>query len=338
MNEISSIIKEKSPLIFAEIQKAKSVLLHCHPSPDPDSVGSALALKSALEQMGKKATVIKGDSQIPRAFLHFPGANEIVEKNYFETDLSQFDLFIILDSGGISMVSVKGEIKFPETLNTIVIDHHSSNTGFAKLNLIDTSSPATSFILFQLFKEWNVKINHDIALNLFMGMYTDTGGFKYPPCDYRILEAATECSKIAPDYTKSLFLMENSQSKEFVYFQAIALGSLETFCNDSIAISAVSYDELQSKNISKEVIGGNEIANILKSVIGWNVGILMTETEKGKVRVNFRSRDGEKYDVSQVAKALGGGGHRAAAGVCILGTIDEAKKMVVEKIKSLYNL
>jgi len=84
--EISSELKEKVPLILAEINKAESVLLYCHPSPDPDSVCSALAMKLVLQQLGKKTAIIKGDSEIPEAFMHFPGAKEIIMKSYWEID------------------------------------------------------------------------------------------------------------------------------------------------------------------------------------------------------------------------------------------------------------
>src|SRR3989344_9571766 len=96
---ISEEVKKAAPLIFNEIKKANSILLHCHPSPDPDSVGSVLAMKFALESLGKKVTVIQGDSEIPQAFMHFPGAGDIVQKSFDEMDLKEFDLFIILDSG-----------------------------------------------------------------------------------------------------------------------------------------------------------------------------------------------------------------------------------------------
>src|SRR3954463_13074656 len=105
LDPISPLIQEKAPVILAEIEKASSILLHCHPSPDPDSVGSALAMKFALEQLGKKVTVIRGDSEIPQAFMHFPGAGDIQSKSFGEVDLKNFDLFIIQDSGSPEMIS-----------------------------------------------------------------------------------------------------------------------------------------------------------------------------------------------------------------------------------------
>ena len=336
--EISPIVREKASLILAEIQKAKSILLHCHPSPDPDSIGSALAMKSALERMGGKATVIQGDSELSEAYKHFPGAEKIVPKNFFEIDLKDFDLFIILDCGNMEMISHRKPVVFPNELRTVIIDHHASNKGYGNISLIDISSPATTFIIFQLFEEWNVKLTYDIAINLLIGMYSDTGGFKYLPTDYRVLMAAAECAKIAPDYTEFIFIAENSQSKESIYFEALALGGIETFCGDSVAISAVSHDDLKKKNIPIHTTAESEVANTLKSVIGWNIGILMIEVDPGKIKVNFRSRDPKRFDVSKLAAALGGGGHRAAAGVCLMTTLSGAKELIVEKIKELYTI
>jgi phosphoesterase RecJ-like protein len=338
MSDISPLIKEKAPLILAEIKKAKSILLHCHPLPDPDSIGSALAMKFALEQLGKKATVIKGDSGVPNAFTHFPGIDQIVSKTFAEVDFGGFDLFISLDSGSENMISQENPPTMPLPLKTIVIDHHSTNEAYGDINLVDTSSPAVAFILFQLFKLWDVPITPAMATDLFMGIYTDTGGFKYPPTDYRVLSAASELARIAPDFTDTIFKMENNQSKASIYFQALALSSVETFLGGNIAIATVSNRDLVERDIPDECIRGISISNILKSVVGWNVGVSLIEHKPGEVKVSCRTRDREKFDVSKLAAALGGGGHRAAAAAVLHIPIDAVKKLVVAKAKELYNL
>jgi phosphoesterase RecJ-like protein len=150
---MTKVIDEMAPVVLDAITKAENILLHCHPSPDPDSVGSVLAMKLALEQLGKKVTAIQGDSAIPQAFMHFPGASTIVKKNFGEVSLSDFDLFIILDSGSPEMISVN-KPSFPLPIKSLVIDHHASNTSYADINLIDIASPATAYILFNLFKKY----------------------------------------------------------------------------------------------------------------------------------------------------------------------------------------
>ncbi len=338
-DDICKEVIELAPIILEEVQKSKNILLHCHPSPDPDSVCSVLAIKSVLESLGKKVTAIRGDSKIPTSFGHFPGVSSIVDKDFFEIDLSEYDLFIALDSGSPNMVSGHKPVIFPDTLKVIVIDHHASNTKYGSINLVPTTAPATAFVLFQLFKAWNIEINHDIAVNLFMGMYTDTLGFKTPLSDYKLFEACMECVKIAPDFSKNIFIMENSDRPQSIYFQALSLNNIELFLNDNIVISAVSYTELQSKDISVEDILIGSISNTLKSVIGWNVGVSMVEVAPKSIKVSFRTRDSDKFNVSKLAVALGGGGHVAAAGVRLNGyTIDEAKTLIVSKAKEVYNL
>jgi len=338
LDDISPIIKEKAPFILAEIKKAKSILLHCHPLPDPDSTASVLAMKLVLEGMGKNVVAIRGDSTVPQAFMHFPGAKDIVGKKFGEVDLKDFDLFVILDTGSPQMVSAEPILAFPVPIRTINIDHHATNKSYADVNLVDVSSPAVGFILYQLFRLWKVDITHDIALNLFIAMYTDTGGFKYPPTDHRVISAAGELARIAPDYIESLFVMENSQAKEAIYFQALALSSIETFLSDSIAIAVVSNADLKAKNIPEECIRGISISNILKSVVGWNVGISMIERMPGEIKVSCRTRDAKLFDVSKLAAALGGGGHKAAAAATLRMPLADAKKLVVAKAKELYNL
>ena len=335
---ISPLIKEKAPLILAEIKKANSILLHCHPSPDPDSVGSALAMKFVLEQMGKKATVIKGDSVIPQAFMHFPGAKDIVQKNFGEVNLKEFDLFIIVDTASISQISRLQSIQMPLTMMTIVIDHHPSNPGFADINLVEPVYPATSQILFDLFDLWKIDITPDIAANLFMGIYTDTGGFKYPGTTVRTFNVAGELANIIPEFPRIISDMENSRTLAEIRFQALALSSIETFLDGQCGLSVISNAALKEHNIAKIDIHGEQIVQILRSVSDWKFSGILVEVEHGSVKMSLRSKDGEIYDVSKLAVALGGGGHKAAAGVTVDMTIDEAKKLVVAKAKELYNL
>ncbi|MES2216284.1 MAG: DHH family phosphoesterase [Patescibacteria group bacterium] len=337
-SEASDEVKKLAPVILVEIKKAKHILLHLHPSPDPDSVGSALAMKFALEQLGKKVTAIRGDSEIPKAFMHFPGATEIVQKNFFEVDLKDFDLFIAQDSGSIEMISRVGTAVFPDSLKVIVIDHHRTNTKYGSINLVDSSYPATAQILFDLFKKWNISLTKEIASNLFMGMYTDTGGFKYVGTSPATFSAASELVKHVPEFSRLIAAMENSSTPGELAFQGLALNSIETFLNGKLALSVVSSVVLNEKGITDEDINGSMISTIMRRVGAWNVVGAMAEKEPGVTKVSFRSADGNVYDVSKLAVALGGGGHKAAAGVNMQMPISEAKKAVVAKAKEIYNL
>ncbi|MEN9524089.1 MAG: hypothetical protein RL536_158 [Candidatus Parcubacteria bacterium] len=337
-NEISPLIKEKAPLILAEIKKAKTILLHCHPSPDPDSVGSALATKFALEQLGKKVMVIRGDSEIPQAFMHFPGADSILEKNFLEIDLAEFDLFISLDTADFKRVSSRGEVKFPAELFVIDIDHHPTNPSYGSINLVEFSYPATCQILFDLFTLWGVKLNTEIASNLFIGIYTDTGGFKYLGVTTKTFETVTQLSKFIPNISELITRMENSNTPTILRFEAIALNSIQVSDSGKFALASVSRKTLEENNIPTSDIRASEICAFMLTVTDWEITASAVEFEPNKVKYSFRSKDMKKHDVSIIASTFGGGGHKMAAGVTIEMPFEKSKEAVLSKVKELYKI
>lgn len=332
---MTELVQNLAPQILEEIKKAKNILLHCHPSPDADSIGGSLATMQVLEAMDKKVTVIRGDGEAPASFGCLPGFGKLVNKNFFEIDLTQFDLFIIQDSGGLSQISRVAPVVFPTHLKTISIDHHATNNNYADINLVDPTYPATCQMLYDLFKSWDVVMTPEIAKCLMLGIYMDTGGFKFPATTTATFAAAADLAGIAPDYTAVIACFDNSNTPGVIAYEGLAFSAVTLHCGNKVAISAVSYNVLQDKKITKTELFP-DIANILKSVIGWEIGVKMIEDQPQGVRVSFRTRDAEKYDVSKIAVVLGGGGHKAAAATYLELSLEEAVKKVVETINSIY--
>lgn len=334
--KISTLIKEKAPIILAEIERVKSILLHCHPGPDPDSVGSALAMKFVLEKMGKKATIIKGDSDIPEDFGNMPGVESIEKKNYFETDLSRFDLFIILDGAALNMITKKGEVVFPTGLRTIVIDHHKSNDIKADINLVEYNYPATAQVLSDLFLEWGIEFDRNISENLFLGLYTDSK-FKYLGVNAHTFEVAAILARNIPSIPKLVYPIENSNTPGSMVFKGLGSNNIEVFQNGHFAISAITYEDLKKFGVKESDIYPSDISSEMRSVKGWFYCVCLVEVESGLVRASFRSQDGNKYDISLLASTIGGGGHKEASGAVVEMNIKEVKELLVKKANELYN-
>lgn len=295
-------------------------------------------MKFALESLGKKATVIKGDSEIPKGFMHFPGANEIVQKNFGEVNLKEFDLFISLDSASPQMISRFHIPHFPLAIPTIVIDHHRTNPSYGSLNLVEPTYPALAQILFDLFHEWDITITPSIAQNLLIGIYGDTGGFKYEGTTARTLTIASKLIEIAPHFSKLISQMECSDTPATLAYKALAFSSIETFFNSSLALSVIASKSLKEKNIPIIDVGPSEISSEMRTVEIWKVCGTLVEVEPNKIRLSFRSNNADQYDVSKLAVAIGGGGHRAASGAVLEMPLADAVKLVVQKAKELYNL
>lgn len=324
--------------IWKQIDHSKKILLHCHPGPDGDSIGSSLAFYHVLKNMGKDVMVIQGDNSIPRNLATIPGADKISPQNIFQIDLNQFDLFIINDSSSVKQISRLGDLKLPKKLTTIVIDHHLSSEKFAKINLVLPKYPATCQILFDLFQLKKIKITPKIAACLFIGLYTDSGGFKYINTTYKTLAIASALAKIYPKFTQLVFELENNDEPDRLKFISVLLSSIEHYFSDHVALASISYKQIQSLKFNPQTLNNySEIPNMLKSVVGWDIALTMVEIQPDVVKISLRTRDSKTYDLAKIAVATkAGGGHRAAAGATLNQPLDEAKKTILDIIKKIY--
>jgi len=328
--------KKSASEILKEIQKSKRILLHLHPGPDGDSVGGSLAMMHYLISLGKKVTLISGDSDPPTYLSSLPGFKKIRNQTFQKTNLKKYDLFIILDSADLSQITKLGEVIFPKNLITITIDHHHANPKYSDINLIDKEAPATCQILYKLFKLWKLNITPEIAACLFIGIYQDTM-FKYPGTSSLTFEICADLTKIYPDFTKIIFNMENNNDPSRLKLQGIALNSIETYLDNHLAISSISNQDITNNSFTTNNISGSDIANILKSVIGWTIVAHIIEYQPDHCKISFRTRNAKKYDVSKIAMAVGsGGGHKAAAGATVNLSLIETKKHIVNIVNKIY--
>lgn len=324
--------------IWKEIDRSQRILLHLHPGPDGDSIGSALAMYHALKSLNKDISIIQGDTELPQNLSSLPGVDKIIPKNIFQIDLNQYDLFIVLDSSSLKQISRLGDIKFPKKLKTICIDHHLSNEKFANINLIVATSPATAQIIFDFFQIRKIKNNPKIAACLFAGLYTDTGGFKYPNTTAKTLNIASQLAKIYPKFPQLIFNIENTDEPDRLKFISLLLASVETYFSDHVAIASISYQDIQENHLSSTSINGySEISNLLKSVVGWDIALTLVEIQPETVKISFRTRDSQIYDLAKIAVATkAGGGHKSAAGATLNMPLSQAKETILAIIKKLY--
>lgn len=276
-----------------------------------------------------------GDSKPPIYLSSVPGFKSILAKNWFEINPANYNLFLAQDSSSVGQISNLGEVKFPDNLTVVVIDHHSTNTNYGKINLVDTSYPAVCQILYDLFNIWEIKLTPDLALCLFMGIYTDTGGFKYPLVTKETFQMAAKLAETGADFPKLIFEMENSQDPKSIEYMGMFFSSIEHFFSSKVAICSITRQQLIDNQIDLEV-DIPELANIIKSAIGNEISISLTEKDKDVIRVSMRTR-GNKYDLAKIAVATGaGGGHPVAAGATIKMPMPQAKKFLLETIQKVY--
>lgn len=316
---------KQSIQILEKIKSSNKILVNCHRGPDSDSVGSALAFSKVLEKMGKKAIVVC-PTNVPED-LNFLGTENIQKVNFSSFDFDKYDLFIVLDSSNYSMVTGENDLLRPN-IPMIVIDHHVSNDSFGDINIVDSKMTSTSELIYRIFQDWGISIGPDVAQCLLTGIIGDTGSFQYQTVGAETLRVAADLIEIGADKDEIIKnIYRNIGFKEIKlwgkFIEAMEIDNKFKFVWAAIPYSL--YKEYGEPYSAKE-----DVANLFFPIIkGTNFGLVMVEFEKGLFSISLRSKS--NFDVSKIAKELGGGGHKAAAGARLEGySFNDAVSKVLE--------
>lgn len=315
--------------IAQAIISAGRIAILPHISADGDAVGSSLALALALSHMGKTAIVFM-EENISFVYSFLPGKE--LSQVYTEQDSSiRFDMVIAADCGDENRMG-KRNVIFNNTAVTVNIDHHPTNTNFAQYNYVDTASSATAEIIFTLIDMLGVNLSTDIATCLYVGIATDTGCFRYSNTTPRTHIVASELIDKGhvdvADISQKVF---ETSSFEKVRLTGIAINSLELFENGKIAIMTITNEALRSTGAKDEDSDG--IINTARNIRGVEAAALLRQLDNGDIKVNLRSN--YYADVSAVAAAHLGGGHKKAAGYTTNSSLEGAKSILVNDLRKL---
>ncbi|HEY5585577.1 MAG TPA: bifunctional oligoribonuclease/PAP phosphatase NrnA [Ruminiclostridium sp.] len=310
--------------IIKLIDEAGGVAIFPHISADGDAIGSSLALGLALKNAGKKVAIYI-EENISNVYKFLPG----IELATFYNELEDvMDLNIALDTGDVGRLASRAEAYFKAPC-TINIDHHVTNTKFGHLNFVDALSASTGEIVYKIIKQLKLKIDTDIAMCLYTAIATDTGGFKYGNTTaetHRIAAELLETGIDIGDLSQRIF--ENTTFAKLKLTQK-SIELLELYENSKIAVTVLSLEDIRSIGAKDEDCDG--IVNIGRSIEGVEVSILIKEKENNEVRVNLRSK--AFVDVSEVAAAFDGGGHKRAAGCTVKGSVEDVKAKLINAVK-----
>ncbi|WKZ26028.1 MAG: bifunctional oligoribonuclease/PAP phosphatase NrnA [bacterium] len=324
----------ESQLILEEIKRVKRILLNCHRSPDPDSIGSALAMKGVLLAMGKEVEVICPSDELYQNVSYLSGFDTIKKGvNFNEFDFSSFELFITLDSSNWDMVTgLKNFI--PKDIRTIVIDHHHTNNKYGEINLIDQKVTSVGELLYLVFEDWNIVLNKEIADSLMAGIVGDTGAFRYPGANERTFNTVSTLMKLGGDKDKAIHNLYRSDSFELIKFYGEALSSVQIDKEHKFVWTALPHQVYQKYN--KLTMAKESVASMFCQVVeGTEFGFVALEQEKDVLAISFRSRTG--FDTSAIATELGGGGHIYASGAKVEAPFNEALEKVLTVCRKYAN-
>lgn len=309
--EIDSAISEK---IYETIINSKNILIISHRNPDPDCLGSNLALRHVFKRPGVNITSACVDP-IPDNYMFFTELNKFV--NDIEPEI--FDLVISLDCGSPNQAGFP--LKYPEMTDMktpwINIDHHPSNSGYGTLNLVDDEAAATVLILHALFQQWGITITPYLASCLLFGLYFDTGSFMHSSTNAGVLKAAADLLAKGANHKLIVQKLFKNCSVEQLKIWGKALSNVRVTENNVI-VTGIMENDFRDCNATCSDLSG--IIDYLSSVKGVKFATILSHDSDGNVRVSLRTRR-DDVNVSEIAGTFGGGGHKKASGFTLKGRL-----------------
>lgn len=295
--------------ILQEIEDAKSIGISGHVRPDGDCIGSCVALYNYLINNSREKEIDVYLEMVPDSFSFLKDTDKI-NVNYNKEII--YDLFISLDCGSLDRLGL-AEKYFNEAKRTINIDHHISNTLFAKENHLIPEASSTCEVLFDLFEE--DKIDYFTAEALYLGIVHDTGVFKHSNTTKKTMTIAGKL--IDKGILFSKIIDESFFQKTYVQNQILGRCLLESMLilDGKCIISTLSKTVMEFYGATSEDLDG--IIDQLRITQGVEVAIFIYEVDNLVFKVSMRSN--EQVNVNKIATYFGGGGHIKAAGTTMHG-------------------
>ncbi|MGI5841821.1 MAG: DHH family phosphoesterase [Christensenellales bacterium] len=307
--------------IIELLKNANSVAIFSHMSADPDAWGSVGAMKHALEEMGKQTACFLNE-EVPEKFA-FLGLGNV----YLQPIDKHFDLALSLDVSTSDRLGVHKDY-FLSHKNQIAIDHHSSRTPFANVEFVRFES-ANCEILLDLILQLKGEVSQKAANCLYFGLLGDTGGFANNGTTAKSFEAAAKLFNFGAQTTLISNILFKTKTLNELKMQERMISRIEIY--DNVAISYIT--EKDKKELDMLTGKAGDLVSILKSIKGISVAAMIKQKKGKNYEISLRSDAG--IDVSAVAEKFGGGGHKQAAGLGLVGSLKQVKTILLKELKQL---
>jgi bifunctional oligoribonuclease and PAP phosphatase NrnA len=304
------------------IEKSPSIALACHVGPDGDALGSMLALALAAADEGKEVTASFGSPHLMPPSLSFLPTDLLVAPGEFP---EAPPLMVVLDVGSPERL---GELaaNAKKAGKVIVIDHHVTNEGFGDIALVDPKASATGELVYDILAALGWELTPQVAMCLHTALVTDTGRFSYSNTTPRTLRIAADL--VAAGAEPSVIGRHIYEEAPFGYLKAaaLALGRARLDAEQQVVSTVITHEDLDANEIGWDET--ENLIDLLRLALEADTAVLVKAHEDGRIKVSLRSRG--DTDVGSLAAAMGGGGHRLAAGF----TTEDDPEAVRDKVVS----
>jgi bifunctional oligoribonuclease and PAP phosphatase NrnA len=314
--------------IVKAIEQSNSFVVHCHTSPDPDTIGSVLAIKLGLESIGKVVHAYCED-EIIRVARFLPASDEIQKMSLREALTYKHDIYLCLDTAKWEL-GTHGSVRPDSPI--INIDHHPDNSIKAKYSLIQPESASTAQIILEILLLLKIEITDEIATCLLFGILGDTSVFQNTNTNSKCFADAQYLIDRGANYHECVMHLTRSSVPADMRSWGVLLQNLKMSEDNRFGWLTLNHDQYKSlEGDTKIGVMANSYAGRIDGTL---FGAVIIEKDKDITKGSLRSRV-PGFDVSKIAHLLGGGGHPASSSFLIEEPLELAEQKFLKAVKSV---
>lgn len=331
-------ITEKYKELKKIILNSNRILITTHMIPDGDAIGSEFAMYHYLKKTGKEIHIIN-HSPTPENLAFLDVRKKITrfldDEENCRKIIGEADLVFLLDTNDFARTKSMESVLRDSKAVKVCIDHHlDTNEKEFDLLVSDVNLPATAELLYDyLIFDSSDSIDKTIASNLYAGIMTDTGSFRYPRTTEKTFLICADLVRRGADPVMIFDLIYGNSSKDKVRLLARFIDSLSFHYDDKVVIGTVTEKDFRDFNLDVEDVDG--FSTFIMSIKNIRAGFVIVELPKN-IKLSFRSKGNIK--INEFARQFGGGGHKNASGAYVEKTdLKSLKQKLIDNVKQYLN-
>ncbi|TWT89523.1 DHH family phosphoesterase [Neorhodopirellula pilleata] len=312
-----------------QVSHYQSFILVSHIRPDCDALGSELGMAEVLRAIGKDVRIINAHRTPPAlSFLDPAGKIDVLGDSVEAADVTA-DCIMILDTSAWAQLGDMGDVIRQSRADKMVLDHHVGEDDLGATMYKDYQAEATGQLVIQAADAFGVPITRTMAVPVFAAIATDTGWFRFPsvtPETYRTIARLLEAGVVPSEVYGDLYERDTIGRLKL---RGLILSRTTAEMDGTLVYTHVNKEDFDA--CGAEASDTEDAINLTLSVRGTQAAVIFVGQLRGGFKLSFRSRCG--MDCNEIARQFGGGGHKAAAGAFLEGTLGEVQERVLPVVR-----
>lgn len=316
---------------FCEVVRShQTFVLTSHVRPDCDALGSELGMAALLRSLGKQALIVNADATPPNlAFIDTERQIQVLSRDVSPSAVQQCQVLMVLDTSAWIQLGDMADVvrSFPGV--SLVVDHHVSEDDLGAMWFKDTAAEATGRLVAEAADALGVPWSPAIAQPLFAALATDTGWFRFSSATSATYTLAARMIDAGAKPSEIYNALYEQDSAGRVRLKGLILSRLVVELDGRLVHTHVLQTDFAAMGAVPS--DTEDVVNLALTVAGTEFAVIFVELPNGMFKVSFRSRC--SVDCSQIAQVFQGGGHRAAAGATMSGTLADVQLRVLDQVR-----